>query len=262
MRRRWSMRVVLATLVVMLSVLGPADAATTVEGGGSFDDAPVLGAGVYSDTILPQETLFYGVALAAGQRVRIDALVDLSAGSKSNTQGVPDALGGFGLMLYSPLLDRLPSLHEGAAMPGGADFQSDGYTLRGPRVTSVVSADRRAVDEGEDWTGPGVYYFTAAISDTYGDLGAVVEFPLRLKITIDGPSSSAGAAVTGPLGVADAGRAADVAVSHAALPRADHERHMSSAVLVAGALADLALGIAAGLAAGRARARALLGRSP
>ena len=77
---------VLALLVALLGAaanLGAeAAVAAPVVGGSSFDDAPLLRAGTYNDTIVPQETLFYAVALGTGQRLRVDAEVDLSGGSR------------------------------------------------------------------------------------------------------------------------------------------------------------------------------------
>ena len=45
--------------------------ATPVVGGGSFNVAPILEPGPYRDTILPEEYLYYGFRLAAGQRLRV-----------------------------------------------------------------------------------------------------------------------------------------------------------------------------------------------
>ena len=62
----------LAALAALLVVAAPAATAqspVTVEGGGSFVDAPVLVPGVYADSIQLGETLYYAVDLAAGQRL-------------------------------------------------------------------------------------------------------------------------------------------------------------------------------------------------
>ena len=44
---------------------------TPVVGGGSFNAAPILEPGSYRDTILPDEYLYYGFRLEAGQRLRV-----------------------------------------------------------------------------------------------------------------------------------------------------------------------------------------------
>ena len=57
--------------VIVATSLGVASAqrGTPVEGGGSFNDAPILTEGRYADTIRAGETLYYGIDLAAGQRL-------------------------------------------------------------------------------------------------------------------------------------------------------------------------------------------------
>jgi hypothetical protein len=183
----------------------PTALAAAVSGGGSFDDAPLLRAGTFRDTILPQETLFYAVAVGEGQRLRVDADVDLSGGSKGE-RGDADALGGFGLTLYSPLRERLATRYVGAALRGGPDLQSDGDSRLGPRVLGAAAADRRKTAGTGDWIGPGIYAFTAAISAIYDDPGAAVEFPMRLRVTIDGPAVAADEIGAGPLGEVAAAR--------------------------------------------------------
>lgn len=171
--------------------------AQAVSGGGGFADAPILRLGTFTDTLLPRETLFYAVRLRPGQRLKIRATVDLRPGSKY-VQGIPDALGGFALSLYTPLRQRLARDDYGATT-GSDDLLTDADALDVPRVLSFTQAARRAT-AGEDWIGPGVYHLTAVISQIYRDVGAIVEFPLRLQIEIDEPAGGAGAARTaGPL---------------------------------------------------------------
>jgi hypothetical protein len=244
-----------ATIVVLLAcVAAPAPAlAAPVDGGGSFDDAPLLRAGTYIDTILPQETLFYAVALGEGQRLRVDAEVDLSGGSKGE-RGDADALGGFGLTFYTPLRERLPADYVGPAFRGGSELQSDGDTRRGPRVVGPAVAERRKIAGSGGWIGPGRYTFTAAISAMYADPGAVVEFPLRLQITIQGPAVSVASIGPGPLGRAAAPASAPAGRRS---PRARSSSPDDSAgvpdgiVLVAGVGAFLAGALLAGLAGRR-----------
>lgn len=64
--------------------LAPATTSVTpVVGGGSFDDATTLGAGTYSDTLLPGEQVFYRVRLDFGQQLvaTVDAPVPGTAPS-------------------------------------------------------------------------------------------------------------------------------------------------------------------------------------
>jgi len=240
--RRRCRRFVVVVGTVYACACAPALAAA-VDGGGSFDDAPLLRAGTFSDTILPQETLFYAVALGERQRLQVDAEVDLSVGSKGE-RGDADALGGFGLMFYSPLRERLAAKYVGDRFRGGSDLQRDGDTRRVARVVSAGVADRRKTAGTGVWMGPGVYTFTAAISDVYQDPGAVVEFPLRLRITIDGPAVPVRSIGPGPLGAAaataSATRGRDAARGSAA--RDDGPARVSDLVLLGAALAALLAG--------------------
>ena len=216
--------------------------AAPVDGGGSFDDAAAA-PGTFSDTILPQETLFYAVALDDGQRVQVDAEVDLSVGSKG-IRGNAHALGGFGLIFYSPLRERLSAQYVGDPFRGGIDLQRDGDTRRLPRVVSAAVADRRKTAGTGAWTGPGIYTFTAAISAIYQDPGAVVEFPLRLRIAIDGPAAAAGAPTPGPLGAAAASASsAPTRGDERTRPRpVDGVARVSNLVVLAAAIAALLAG--------------------
>ena len=63
----------LVAAVVALLVASPAMAqdAAPVVGAGSFTSAPILEPGTYRDTVLPEEYLYYGVRVGAGQRLRV-----------------------------------------------------------------------------------------------------------------------------------------------------------------------------------------------
>ncbi len=246
---------VLIAATLFLAALGCAPSparAAAVDGGGSFDDAPLLRVGTHTDTILPLETLFYAVAVGEGQRLRLDAAVDLSGGSK-NDRGDADALGGFRLTLYSPLRERLDADYVGPPMRGGPDFQSDSDARRGPRVLSAEAADRRKTAGLGPWVGPGIYTFTAAISALFQDPGAIVEFPLRLRITVEGPPVPAGSIGPGPLGAPAAGPAARPTPARGAGPAApataDGPTRIADAILLAAAAGALLVGaLLAGLA--------------
>jgi hypothetical protein len=152
----------------------PVDAPRPVSGGGGFADAPLLGAGIYRDTLLPRETLFYAVSLQAGQRLRIRATIDLSVGSRS-IQDIPDAAGGFPtITLFTPLRQQLPGIDLDPDDGGG--LESVAVTAASPRVLSAAAANRRAA-ENEPWTGPGTYHFAIVLSQITRDLGATVELP-------------------------------------------------------------------------------------
>ena len=237
-------RLFVAVVGTVYACAGAPALAAAVDGGGSFDDAPLLRAGTFNDTILPQETLFYAVALDEGQRLRVDAEVDLSVGSKGE-RGDADALGGFGFTFYSPLRERLAAKYVGDPFRAGSDLQRDGDTRRLARVVSAAEADRRKIAGTGAWMGPGVYTFTAAISAVYQDPGAVVEFPLRLRIAIDGPAAAAGATSPGPLGpaAATASTAPDRGARRTRRQRpVDGLARVSNLVVLAAAIAALLAG--------------------
>jgi hypothetical protein len=227
-----------------------------VSGGGGFADAPLLVPGIYTDTLLPRETLFYAVSLAAGQRLRARATIDVSVGSRS-VQDIPDAVAGFSSMsVFTPLRQRLPI--ENADAGADADLESVSVAADGPRVLSVAAANRRAA-ENEDWTGPGVYQLAIVLSELTRDLGATVELPLRLAIEIDGPPQSgrgAARASPGPLGDPRVGPryVAAAAPRAGGGTRSDGEQ-LGPALLAAGVAGGLAAGAALGfgIAAGRRR---------
>jgi len=254
---------VTALLVALLGAVATvgveAAAAAPVIGGSSFDDAPLLHAGTYNDTIVPQETLFYAVALGTGQRLRVDAEVDLSGGSKTEL-GHAKASGGFHLLFQTPLRERLPADYGGDVLGTVGDFVRDGDSRIAPRVLSTAAADRRNIMDAEAWRGPGIYTFTAAISDLDGDVGAFVEFPLRLKVTIDGPSP-ADPVRPGPLGAVPAAADADVGRvvgdrRTVAANRDEPGAGISDFGLVIAALVALMAGAGLGIVALRLRSRA------
>jgi Ca-activated chloride channel family protein len=224
----------------------PVDAPRLVSGGGGFADAPLLGAGIYRDTLLPRETLFYAVSLQAGQRLRIRATIDLSVGSRS-IQDIPDAAGGFPtITLFTPLRQQLPGIDLDPDDGGG--LESVAVTAASPRVLSAAAANRRAA-ENEPWTGPGTYHFAIVLSQITRDLGATVELPLRLALaTGDPPQSGAQAtrAPPGPLGDPRGGpRYVAAALPGAAGRRATGGRR-GLALLGAGGAGGLVVGAALG----------------
>jgi Ca-activated chloride channel family protein len=188
------MRAIVTTFVAVLAIglAAPAAApAREVTGGGTFSEAPLVGPGTYTDTLLPRETLLYAVRLSAGQRLTVRGTVDVSVGNRD--RGIPVARGGFSLDIYTPLRQRLA--RDNVLETENGDFESEQSGLAGPRVLSAPAADRREAQGVGDWTGPGVYHVAAVITSM---ASAVVEFPLTLEIEIDG--AARGAPADGPLG--------------------------------------------------------------
>jgi len=92
------MRRVLLALVLALAWAPPAQAQSSVEGGGSFNDAPVVKPGRYKDTLRGTETLFYGIELKRGQKLTATATVN----------GHTDTTYGIQLQIYSPAREADP----------------------------------------------------------------------------------------------------------------------------------------------------------
>jgi hypothetical protein len=86
------MRWLLLGAVLALVWAPAAQAQSGVEGGGSFNDAPVVKPGRYTDTLRGSETLFYAVELKRGQKLTATATV---SGSTDTSYAVR-------LQIYSP----------------------------------------------------------------------------------------------------------------------------------------------------------------
>ncbi|HET8953015.1 MAG TPA: hypothetical protein VFN44_21000, partial [Solirubrobacteraceae bacterium] len=101
MRRALSTLALGAALMLATSgaaVAQSAEQGQAVVGGGSFANAPLLEPGAYRDTILPGERLYYGVKLAAGQRLRFRAKLDVEPGEVDT-----DTAAGLAIGLQTPL---------------------------------------------------------------------------------------------------------------------------------------------------------------
>jgi hypothetical protein len=78
--RRALLLPVALSIVVTTAGIASAQQGSPVEGGGSFNDAPLLTEARYSDTIRAGETLYYAIDLAAGQRLVARATIRKGVG--------------------------------------------------------------------------------------------------------------------------------------------------------------------------------------
>ena len=86
-------RKALLALTLALAWAPSAQAQSSVEGGGSFNDAPVVKPGRYTDTLRGSETLFYAVQVKRGQKLTATATV--SGSTDDHVHGAaPDLLAG------------------------------------------------------------------------------------------------------------------------------------------------------------------------
>jgi hypothetical protein len=153
--------------------------ATPVVGGGSFNTAPLVGPGRYRDTILPGERLFYGIKLAAGQRLRVSGQLDAS------DDVIDDAAAGFSVGLQTPLreVDVLDLVDEDIAGNGTVTTGSPSDRIEFVSVPAMTGSAAR--DEGINYRGPGVWYVSLyLISEEQHP--PRVEFPVNMELRVIG----------------------------------------------------------------------------
>lgn len=141
-----------------------------VVGTGSYNNAPVLEPGIYSDTIRGAETNVYAVDLEPGQQIRAEVKVD--------SRGF-EGIGGIVMLkgqIDSP--SRTPTLDSFV----GESFTSRtiGLGLTGPRAQDPLGA----LSE-ESFVASGRWYVRATIDDPNEEVGPV-EFPLELELDVTG----------------------------------------------------------------------------
>ena len=184
-----------AALAWALVLLGAAPAAaqdpgarTPAIGGGSFNAAPLLEPGLYRDTILPEEFLYYGVALQVGQRLHVRARI---ASTDADTWS--EAAGGFVINLFTPLRQQLTDpvaedvLGNDNADIGPVSEANMGGRLRwdfyGPPAQPLPEAL-----EQSDYEGPGTWYLSFNLLGTNAE--RVAEFPVEFDIEVDGTAET------------------------------------------------------------------------
>ena len=163
----------LASLLV-LALLAPAS--QPVVGGGSFNAAPILEPGRYRDTILPGERLYYGVKLAAGQRLRVRAKLDVKRGEVDT-----DTAAGFSIGLQTPLREVITDTDEDITGNSTVGNVEDEFNVIFPPAVAP-SATRDGIGE---YRGPGVWYPSLYLPTT-ARKPAKVEFPIEFELEVIG----------------------------------------------------------------------------
>jgi len=165
---------------LMLAMSGAAvaqsDQGQAVVGGGSFANAPLLEPGTYRDTILPGERLYYGVKLAAGQRLRFRAKLDVERGEVDT-----DTAAGLGIGLQTPLREVITDTDDditGNSTVSGVDEELN--VIFRPAV--APSATRDGIGE---YRGPGIWYPSLYLPTT-ARKPAKVEFPIEFELEVIG----------------------------------------------------------------------------
>jgi len=151
---------------------GPAAAAQEpVEGGGSFNDVPLLLPGTYRDSIRNNEFTFYAVDVAEGQRLEVRARLVSAPGQEPLD-------GAIALAFYSPWRVRDLRLGPSPATLIGPT----GAVSRMRAVSPPVGGRGGDPDQAALYRDPGRYYF--------GFINTVVkqriEHPLRFTVAVTG----------------------------------------------------------------------------
>lgn len=232
-------RLAAGTVVLALWLPGAARAqqgdARPAVGGGSFNDAPLLPPGHYTDSVRIGERVYYAFTVKGGQRLHIRAIVP------GDGEHVPAEF--FAVDLWSPLRRRSLGVAEDLSGQGDYVMYTDRQIdFRSGEVDTLAAA--RAGDGA--YTGPGAWYVSF-------HLPSGEEKPTPVEVPVDFEVAVEGAPLPEPR-PASVPRAAPTAV-----PAAHDNRGgvWVPGLLVAG-LAGLLVGL--GLAvAGRKRSRADVG---
>lgn len=228
------MRLLALSLLALLFAAVPAraqDRGEPVVGGGSFNSAPVLEPGLYRDTILPGEYLYYGFELAAGQTLQVTLTHPDIDSVAVQRMDVPYLAGN----IHTPT----------RTLAAGADNGLLGFGTgeSGPLVVSsnTVSAEEDDSDSGA-WAGAGVYYL--ALHAVYRGQGEPprAEIPFTFDAQVQGvaqPNATPTATPTPTASPTATPTAAPVSSEGSAGP--------SAAVAAVGGVIGILIGLIAGI---------------
>jgi hypothetical protein len=210
---------------------------TPVVGGGSYNDAPLLDPGSFSDTILPGERLFYGFKLEAGQRLHVTAR--LRGVSDDAFKDVADV---WAVGIETPLREvEIQDLVE-RDVTGNGTLTGSG-TARIEFVSKPALTMSAAQQEDQTYRGPGTWFVNVYVATTKAD-------PIRRELPIDLDVAVEGTPQEDPNPEPTPGKAA--------APKASEDADDGggpSVVAIAGlGVLGLAVGLVGGAALGRRRA--------
>jgi hypothetical protein len=195
------MRLALLTLAILaFPAAAHAQEGTPVVGGGSFNTAPLIKPGTYSDTVAAGETVYWKVTLQKGQVLHVRATVDTSEIETDVTasdyeEGLDNL--DYHLDIHSPL--REPLSDEIDYRDASTDLEGDDEAgaktgeAVGPRALGyeqILATDY----SNYKFPGPGDWYISLSASDSDIFPAEVpAELPIKLEITLEGqpePSSA------------------------------------------------------------------------
>ncbi len=210
-----------AILVVVLLAAAPAHATTPVTGSGSLNEAPLIEPGTYSDTILPGEVLFYGVKVAEGERIALEARSSLT-GSR------------FRQLVALLRFTALGPLRE----PAGLDAEADVHHLGEAAGFEAGPASETSGGPYEAYVGLGTWYISV---HAFGSSEQKAEIPFEFALVRAGEAGSTPTPTPTPT--------ATPAPTPA--PADPAEESVDPAAIGAVGMSGLILGLIGGAAAGR-----------
>jgi len=238
-----------------------------IVGGGSFNDAPRLEPGTYTDTVVSGETNFYRVALQRGQRLAASATVDASTLQRDFS--APDYDEGldnqsYRLDLWSPIREPLVDENSEAGLELEGDANVGIYSGAARARIALGYGEVLASDFNVDkFEGPGDYYVEIAAlpSEIYDRPKTRAELPVQFEISVtgEGQASDADFAESLPAAPSDNGGPGPATTNDereqaaTALPAAGDGGESSSIAVIAvfagfALLSGAAIGALAGLA--------------
>ena len=196
------MRAAIMAVVLMLAfpALAQAQGATPVVGGGSFNTAPLLKPGRYADTVAAGETVYWKVAIAKGQILRVRATVDTS--EIETDFSANDYLPGldnldYQLDLWSPLREPFSDEYDWR----DASTELEGDDEAGVKTGEAASPRALGFEQilGTDFSldkfpAPGEWYISVSVADSASSPAELpAELPVELNVIVEGtaqPSSA------------------------------------------------------------------------
>jgi hypothetical protein len=149
---------------------------TPVVGGGSFNAAPILTPGRYRDTVLPEEYLYYGVRVQAGQRLHVVANAEIPGSDLSDL-----AIPFVAVNVAGP--DRSQSYDvTGKASFVGSDEPAADFTTPAATTTAAEGGSTSGL-----WKGPGVYFVSVyALYAGSAEAPPKAEIPFHFELAVEG----------------------------------------------------------------------------
>ena len=188
---RWALPLLTALLVTALPSAATAQAPrpTPIAGAGSFNDAPLIEAGRYSDTVVTSESTYYAIEVAQGQQLGVVVKFDKSLLPQFGEPGFDasaDAVSLYDVEIYTPL--RQPA-------DGDSDTEQGTKVDRAGFLADTALGYEQILDgtySGDEFTGPGIWYIRVYNEDALALAETRLEVQTELTVILRGrPAESA-----------------------------------------------------------------------